>query len=611
MLNVINIVNQYLTPTIVEGQGPDFPESLRDMNETEEKNAKANVFKLPISYLDNEDLFLLSKTVSDDLELVSSPASPIYNYLFQPKHEFARNMIAEWNKQYTTNTEFLTDSKTVILGMNEYKKRMEISTGHTVNCEKINEIWKEVKTNPEFLTKYGYIEWDMLKNLNQSATFLEALSITSIISPIISLIIPFLLLLFPFIILKIQNVPITFELYYDVLKSIAQNHFIGKALTSMNELTPDKLVYLIITFGLYALQIYQNVVQCQHFYANMYLMNDYLCEMRDYSDYSIKSMTTFLEINNSISSHEPFFIEMKKHLDVLVNLNEELKGIEPFTVSLSKVSEMGYLLKCFYELHSNKEYENALQYSMGFEGYINNLLGVHNNIEEGFVTFATFDRKINCEIEKQCYPPLVRENPVKNSCSFEKNMVISSPNAGGKTTIIKATMINIIFTQQVGCGFYQSCALNPYTHIHSYLNIPDTSGRDSLFQAESRRCKEIIDIIHQYSDPKYRHFGTFDELFSGTNPMEATKSAYAFLLYLSKYNNVNFILTTHYLAICKKLKKSKRVQNYKMEVENLPDGGLKYTYKMKKGISKIQGAVKILQQMSYPPEIIECIQNYK
>jgi hypothetical protein len=48
-----------------------------------------------------------------------------------------------------------------------------------------------------------------------------------------------------------------------------------------------------------------------------------------------------------------------------------------------------------------------------------------------------------------------------------------------------------------------------------------------------------------------------------------------------------------------------------MEVETLPDGGLKYTYKMKKGISKIQGAVKILQQMSYPSEIIECIQNYK
>jgi hypothetical protein len=32
---------------------------------------------------------------------------------------------------------------------------------------------------------------------------------------------------------------------------------------------------------------------------------------------------------------------------------------------------------------------------------------------------------------------------------------------------------------------------------------------------------------------------------------------------------------------------------------------------MKKGISTIQGAIKILQQMNYPQEIIETIRNYK
>ena len=162
----------------------------------------------------------------------------------------------------------------------------------------------------------------------------------------------------------------------------------------------------------------------------------------------------------------------------------------------------------------------------------------------------------------------------------------------------------------MGCGFYNSCSLNPYTHIHSYLNIPDTSGRDSLFQAESRRCKDIIDMIHN-NDSSCRHFCIFDELYSGTNPIEATKSAYAFLLYLTKFDNVNFVLTTHYIAICKKFKKSEKIQNYKMDVENLPDGSLKYKYKMKKGWSKIQGAIKILKQLEYPKEIIETIESYK
>jgi DNA mismatch repair ATPase MutS len=71
------------------------------------------------------------------------------------------------------------------------------------------------------------------------------------------------------------------------------------------------------------------------------------------------------------------------------------------------------------------------------------------------------------------------------------------------------------------------------------------------------------------------------------------------------------MLTTHYVSICKRLKKSESIQNYKMDVLQDDDGTIQYTYKMKRGISKIQGAVKILQQMNYPEEIIECIKNYK
>ena len=84
-----------------------------------------------------------------------------------------------------------------------------------------------------------------------------------------------------------------------------------------------------------------------------------------------------------------------------------------------------------------------------------------------------------------------REN-VSNSYSLETNKMITGPNASGKTTILKTTLFNIILSQQVGFGFYSSATINPYKYIHCYLNIPDTSGRDSLFQAEARRCKEIF-----------------------------------------------------------------------------------------------------------------------
>jgi hypothetical protein len=47
-----------------------------------------------------------------------------------------------------------------------------------------------------------------------------------------------------------------------------------------------------------------------------------------------------------------------------------------------------------------------------------------------------------------------------------------------------------------------------------------------------------------------------------------------------------------------------------MNVEILENGALKYTYKLKRGVSKIQGAIKILEQMNYPTEIINSVKNY-
>ena len=605
----INIVSKYLNSDVSNCNSSDINDKAEKINRNLVKN-----FKLPIQYLDNTELFSITDNVSDDLELITTQnekQKTMYHYLFKPTNHFGENLIPEWKKYYTTNIDYLNDTKNVLTNMNEYRKNLlSDNFQHKINCEKINEIWNELKYNEDFLSKYNYIEWDMIKQFNKSTDILQIISIMNLASPMISFIMPFFLFIIPFIILKFQNIPITFDVYIEVLKEIAKNHFIGKALTtSMSNLTPDKVLYLVFIFGFYLLQIYQNVTMCNRMYNNTIKINEYLIEIRDYINYSIKNMQYFLKLNKDIKCYNGFCYDISNHCNELQAMKALLKRIKPFELSFEKLLDMGYLLKCYYELHSHKEWEETLLFSFGFEGYMNNLLGVYENLENKNVSFTEYDLSGNCNIEKQYYPPLLDEKPVKNDCKFEKNIIISSPNAGGKTTIIKSTMLNIIFSQQLGCGFYKSCVLNPYTHIHSYLNIPDTSGRDSLFQAESRRCKEIIDIINN-SKPDSRHFGIFDELYSGTNPKEATKSAYAFLLYLSKKENVNFMLTTHYVAICSKFKRSTRIQNYKMVVENLDNGAFKYTYKMKKGISKIQGAVKILEQMDYPKEIIDNVKNY-
>jgi DNA mismatch repair ATPase MutS len=41
------------------------------------------------------------------------------------------------------------------------------------------------------------------------------------------------------------------------------------------------------------------------------------------------------------------------------------------------------------------------------------------------------------------------------------------------------------------------------------------------------------------------------------------------------------------------------------------DGKMVYTYTLKKGISKVQGAVSILEDMNYPEEIVRSVKSSK
>lgn len=600
----------------------------------QETDIEKSIFKLPIEYLDENERYMLQDTVCDDLELIVPLKEDIqcenkgegekmdqydisnnilektmYHYLLNPTNEFALQMIPKWRTSITTNTEFLGETQQILKSMGSYKQE----SPYKPDYKTIMEIWHDTKEDPNFLERYSYMEISIFKSLNKMPTFLQAISIVNMGSPILSFLIPFVLFLFPFVILKIQGIPITFSVYLTVLKEISRNHFIGKLISNAQSMTLQNVVYMFVLLGLYAYQIYQNYVSCTRFYKNINRINEQICEMQKYVTYSISSMERFSAIIKNKPHYNKFNIDLHRHVITLKDLNNRIQQVQPFQASLSKIGEIGLLLGCYYELHSNMNYEKSLKYSFDFEGFTNNLLGVYENLETNKIGTSEFYTDISGNslmIEDQYYPALIDEDYIVNDATVDKNMIITGPNAAGKTTFLKTTVINIIFTQQFGCGFYSSCKMKPYTHIHSYLNIPDTSGRDSLFQAESRRCKEILNVITD-SNENDRHFGIFDELYSGTNPIEATKSAYSFLLYLSKIDNMDFILTTHYVDICSRLTKaSTRIENWKMDADISEDGDIQYKYTISKGISTIQGAIKVLRDMEYPEEIINTIIAY-
>jgi len=560
-------------------------------------------FKMPIYF--NEQKVSLKENIITDLELINSidsSSNPIYSYVFDNSNTFSKKCIEQVTQYYTTDTDFLKDNQTLI---KTYKKP-EINTNINNNSTKytnIIELWNEIKNDISFKEKYYYLDWPMLEFLNNSESFLQWMSIYNIASPIISFFTPIILLIIPFFVIKIKGISLTTTEYIEVLKSIISNHAIGKLFTEFNNVEISQKIYLLVSAAFYVFTIYQNIILCSRFNSNMIKIHKYFTDLKEYLNYTINSMENYLKYSSCLNTHNIFNEILVNKIKILTELKNKVSCISEYKFSFNKIFEIGIILKYFYEIYENKEYNDALMYSFGFNGYVDCIEGIVNNIREKKINFAEFtNKKKKNNLKNNYYAVLKNIEHIKNNIKLEKNMIITGPNASGKTTVIKSVLINIILTQQFGCGFYDSAKLKPYKYIHCYLNIPDTSGRDSLFQSEARRCKDILDIIND--NKKDCHLCVFDELYSGTNPEEAIIGSTAFMEYLVKNKYVSSMLTTHFLSICEKLKDNKNITNYHMDVTK-QNNKITYNYLLKEGISKVKGGLNVLYDMNYPKEIIE------
>jgi hypothetical protein len=549
-------------------------------------------FRAPITYLDNK--YSLSQSVIEDIELYSDCSNNVLQKMMPSMCSFENVILGQNQSYYTTDVDFLQDSQSVI-------QQLQLSS--IDDNQPIIELWNDVKCNVNFLSKYSFMDWKILEYLNHNTMFLLLNSISNLLTPILFFIVPIIILLIPFVIIKVKGSNVSLNEYYNILKTVGGNHTIGKMILNFKEFSIKSVATSIFYIGTFIYQIYCNVQSCYRFYNNIKTVNDNMCSLQSYIDKSITNMEHFKSI--APPTYNPFIQDMNIQLDVLHTLRKEIHHLQPFSKSVKKVTEFGDLLSCYYSIFSNDSYESALSYSFGFSGYCYNLQCIQRAVLDNTLVMSQFNTDRNTVIHNQRYA-LIDGEQKTNSVNFSKNMIISGANASGKTTLLKSTLINIILTQQYGCGFYQACNLHPYTHIHSYLNIPDTSERDSLFQAESRRCKDIVESIQKYPDEDgFRHFCIFDELYSGTNPDEASKSGYAFLKFLDRMPHVNYMLTTHYLYICKKYKNSKTAQNYKMNAVLDKNGNIVFQYRLKKGISRLRGAIHVLKNMNYPKSILD------
>lgn len=184
---------------------------------------------------------------------------------------------------------------------------------------------------------------------------------------------------------------------------------------------------------------------------------------------------------------------------------------------------------------------------------------------------------------------VLTQNPVVNNFNETNNIILTGPNAGGKSTFIRAVLQNIVLAQTYGIAAGESFAVTPFDVIHSYLNLKDDPLRKkSRYLVELEVAGDIKKTQTNLSAGE-KYFWITDELFSGTGEQDGGRVAYNFVkgLALTKnYNAEMFIFATHFEKMTTLESENMRCKNYKVDppAQN-SSGDFVYPYTISPGIN--------------------------
>lgn len=208
-------------------------------------------------------------------------------------------------------------------------------------------------------------------------------------------------------------------------------------------------------------------------------------------------------------------------------------------------------------------------------------------------------------------PMLTPMQAVGNDVTMDRatqNIILTGPNAGGKSTFLTGVAITVILSQTFGIASAKSCEMTPFSKINTYIDVTDDiAAGKSLFMAEVDRFQSHLRLLEDLKQGKFS-FTIFDEPFSGTNPVEGAAVLYSVLNYIAKYSNALNIVATHspIVMLLEQREPQKGFKNYKVFIKSMgKDGKIQYTYKVVPGASNQTIAIDILAEQGYATEMLQ------
>ena len=207
------------------------------------------------------------------------------------------------------------------------------------------------------------------------------------------------------------------------------------------------------------------------------------------------------------------------------------------------------------------------------------------------------DNKDKTLIVKNAVHPLL-EDGVPNSIILKnKGVILTGSNMAGKSTFMRTLATNILLSQSFSmslCDEYSSS----FFRIISSLSLSDDVLSGTSYYLEE--CNSVLRILNSLDD-EVPAFCIIDEIFKGTNPIERIAASKEILKYIMNKNAIS-IVATHDLELAENC--SDKYLRYYFCEDIDENEGLTFDFKLKSGICNTGNALKLLDFLGYPKEII-------
>lgn len=294
-------------------------------------------------------------------------------------------------------------------------------------------------------------------------------------------------------------------------------------------------------------------------------------------------------VHDMSASGSTVFIEPSS----VVNANNELHELE--------IKEKAEIDKILFELSNEAaEFSEELEYNYGTVINIDFIFAKAKLALDMKAICPKLNNNCEVNIIKGRHPLIDKNKIVPINVNLGKSfdtLIVTGPNTGGKTVVLKTIGLFCLMTQS---GLH--IPANEESEMAVYEDIfADIGDEQSIEQSLSTFSSHMKNIVHIVDNIKPQTLVLFDELCSGTDPVEGAALATAIIESIRK-SGANVVATTHYSELKLYALSTGGIENASCEfnVETLSP-----TYKLLIGIPGKSNAFAISKKLGLPDCIID------